>query len=203
MTDINTLVELAKNSYTLDESLSVGSYVPTAPVPTINPETGFTAQSHYSSSANTLVITYTGTNDAMDQTSNFTISGIDFSRTIPEQVPEAIEYANQQVSQAQKQYGNDVSIVFNGHSLGGYLAVAARHELDIGIAIALNAPGVGAGSTINFKDENAFYYYSNPAEWGEIQKHYFGPISIDSGQIHNVGVRASDNIFFIMEASPP
>ena len=70
MTDIKILVELAAASYNVNEengSPTVGtngSYVPISNTPTIDLDTGFRAQAHYAGgSENTLVITYTGTND--------------------------------------------------------------------------------------------------------------------------------------------
>ena len=90
MTDINTLVKLANNSYNLVATNSVGTYVPTASAPTLNTATGFTGRAHFSNSDNTLVITFTGTNDELDYNSNSGISGFITDRSRPEQLYDAV-----------------------------------------------------------------------------------------------------------------
>ena len=204
MTNITTLSNLAVVSYLEDDitniplTQSVGTYLPTTPTPTINAETGFRAQAHYSVVDHTLVITYTGTDDDEDSTSNRFISGLSAAAQA-EQAPQALAFAQAQITAAQALYGNNIDIVFNGHSLGGYLATVTRHALNVGTATVFNAPGVGAGPTAGFQDEQVTYVYSNPNDWQEVLDVVFG-VDVDASDIHNVGDRVSANLIFFMQA---
>jgi len=223
MTDLNTLINLASDAYAAQLPngeivfpgndnpqpgaspiyTTVGTYSPlvAGTTPQTNSDTGFRAQSHFSSVDNTLVLTFTGTNDEEDGPSNRYISGVSTPLgSQAEQIPEAILFAQTQIAIAQGLYGDDIQIVFNGHSLGGYLATVTHNTLDVGTATVFNAPGVGAGFAPSITDNDVTYVYSNPSDWQEVLETVALFYGVDSSDIHNVGDRVSDNLLFFMNA---
>ncbi len=203
MPDFQTLADLSSQAY--DPSVSTGYtnittgvvYTPVTYVTDISLSdnlyaTGFGAQSFYSAQDNTLVIAYAGTNGNFDSVDTGLDFWVDLQLAVTGssvQNSQALSFANQQIAAARAQYGNDISILFTGHSLGGYLAQFVIQEIGEGTAVAFNAPGIGGGILgTDAVNDNVSYVYSDPFAWGA------------ASVIHNLADILSDNVYFIQGA---
>lgn len=159
MTDFETLAILSSQAYEPSASAGYESsttgvvYTPVSYDTDISLTdnlyaTGFGAQSFYSAQDKTLVIAYAGTDGNFDSADTGLDLWADLQLAVTGssvQNSQAVSFAQQQIAEARAQYGNDISISFTGHSLGGYLAQFVVQEIGEGTAVAFNSPGIGGG----------------------------------------------------------
>jgi hypothetical protein len=157
---------------------------------------GFEAQSFHSFQGNEdkVVIAFAGTEPELwsvdgliDRVSDLKLAlhGETFQDT------QALKFAKAQVKAAKDKYGEDVSIEFTGHSLGGFLAQLVVQEIGEGSATVFNAPGMGGGiHGTDLVNDNVTYVYSNPFEWDTRL----------TRAIHKLGDIVSDNVYFVHDA---
>jgi hypothetical protein len=123
-----------------------------------NPETGFAALAFKNHKTGEIVVAYRGSDESVDFTK--TNSKI-FLQLPATQLKDARNFANQ----IKKVYGSSNSIVFTGHSLGGFLAqkMAAENNMQ---AVTYNAPGMKPKPLRNAPSAKVFYDFlrsaSNP-----------------------------------------
>jgi len=190
MNNINVLAELAEDAYNTSGWNGSANFSPIIGSNLNDTSTGLKANSYFDGSNNTLVIAFAGTdlpNINNPSLEDFGDNANLATGRLPEQAPQAVAYANQQIANAQNQFNSNINVVYTGHSLGGFLAQHVHLENGNGSAIVFNSPGTNSNTNINVNPDIT-YVFSNPSEWGA------------TTPIHTLGNYLGNDYLFVMGA---